>query len=146
MNCAINLPITKAGTCFIGFTRANSSVNCSFLSKSIALLRFLEQRLDFCNCLSSCACFIHRLLLAGMLVPEEWIGTILIAGLPFPYKPMIMQIKNYGAKTEYDSSSTLYGKKKNFHRKRNLNRTNVTNQPGYFIKDCPSKKDSKWSK
>lgn len=38
----------------------------------------------------------HKLSNVGMQVNDEWIGTILLVGLPDKYKPMIMGLENCG--------------------------------------------------
>lgn len=42
----------------------------------------------------------------GFTVSDEWIGTLLLAGLPDEYRPMIMGIENSGIPITADSIKT----------------------------------------
>lgn len=48
----------------------------------------------------------HKLSNIGLKVSDEWVGTILLAGLPDSYKPMIMGIESSGTPVTADSIKT----------------------------------------
>lgn len=48
----------------------------------------------------------HKLRGTGFDVSDEWIGTLLLAGLPEKYEPMIMGIESSGVKISSDSIKT----------------------------------------
>lgn len=48
----------------------------------------------------------HKLKGVGMDIPDEWIGTLLLAGLPDEYRPMIMGLESSGIKITADSVKT----------------------------------------
>lgn len=48
----------------------------------------------------------HKLVGINFSVSEEWIGTLLLAGLPDDYRPMIMGIENCGSKITGDFIKT----------------------------------------
>lgn len=45
----------------------------------------------------------HKLRSAGLKLDEEWVGSMMLAGLPEEYKPMIMGIQSSGMKITGDS-------------------------------------------
>lgn len=45
----------------------------------------------------------HKLNGLGFAVPDEWIGTLILAGLPIEYRPMIMGIESSGTVITTDS-------------------------------------------
>lgn len=75
----------------------------SGLSRRVGLLRTListrlvdcENMEDFVNRIITNS---HKLVAAGMAITDEWIGTLLLAGLSERYEPMIMAIENSGKK------------------------------------------------
>lgn len=58
---------------------------------------------DYVNKIMSSA---HRLRNIGFKVDDEWLGTLMLAGLPDVYKPMIMAIESSGVKICADSIKT----------------------------------------
>lgn len=83
----------------------------SGLTRRIGLLRLLiSTRLENCDSveefvntiISTC----HKLNGIGFKVDEEWIGSILLAGLSEEYKPMIMGLESSGMKITGDSIKT----------------------------------------
>ena len=48
----------------------------------------------------------HKLKGLGFDVPDEWVGTLMLAGLPDEYKPMIMGIESSGTAITADSIKT----------------------------------------
>ncbi|XP_011312411.1 homeobox protein 9 [Fopius arisanus] len=50
----------------------------------------------------------HKLRGVGFTVQEDWLGTLLLAGLPEDYKPMIMAIENSGIRISADSIKTRF--------------------------------------
>lgn len=71
------------------------------LSRRVGLLRTLiTTRLDDCENMED---FVNRIILnahklrgAGMVINDEWVGTLLLAGLGSKFEPMIMAIENSG--------------------------------------------------
>uniref|UniRef100_A0A2H1WMQ1 SFRICE_037191 n=1 Tax=Spodoptera frugiperda TaxID=7108 RepID=A0A2H1WMQ1_SPOFR len=48
----------------------------------------------------------HKLRNIGFIVDDEWLGTLMLAGLPEIYKPMIMAIESSGVKISADIIKT----------------------------------------
>lgn len=72
----------------------------SGLNRRIGLLRTLittklddSQSVDYVNCIIGTA---HKLKEVGMEINNEWIGALMLAGLPESYKPMILGLENSG--------------------------------------------------
>lgn len=78
------------------------------LSRRVGLLRALvttrleqcEGMEDYVNRIISIA---HKLHQANMLIDDEWIGTLLLAGLGSKYAPMIMALESSGIKISADT-------------------------------------------
>lgn len=83
----------------------------SGLSRKVGLLKDLINTTletsssieDYVNKIMSSA---HRLRNIGFRVDDEWLGTLMLAGLPDVYKPMIMAIESSGVKICADSIKT----------------------------------------
>lgn len=83
----------------------------SGLSRKVGLLRdLINTSLDSCanveeyvNKIMSTA---HKLRNIGFKVEDEWLGTLMLAGLPEIYKPMIMGIESSGIKISSDFIKT----------------------------------------
>lgn len=83
----------------------------SGLMRRVGLLRMLvttklescESIEDYVNKIISTA---HKLSCAGMEINDEWIGTLLLAGLNERYEPMIMAIESSGIKISSDQIKT----------------------------------------
>lgn len=108
------------------------------LSRRVGLLRkLISTKLDECSSVESYVNEIistaHKLNGIGLKVTEEWVGTLLLAGLSDHYKPMIMGIESCGMKISGDSVKTkilqdvkldesdavaFYGGKRRFQKKR----------------------------
>lgn len=81
------------------------------LTRRVGLLRTLittrledsENVEDYVNKIVGTA---HKLSNVGLIVSEEWVGTILLAGLSKEYEPMIMGIESSGVKVTGDSIKT----------------------------------------
>ncbi|XP_048481491.1 uncharacterized protein LOC105390889 [Plutella xylostella] len=58
---------------------------------------------SYVNKVISCA---HKLRNIGFLVDDEWLGTLLLAGLPETYRPMIMAMESSGVKISTDLVKT----------------------------------------
>jgi hypothetical protein len=81
------------------------------LSNKISLLRTLiTTRLEACanveEYVNKIVSTAHKLNSLKLTVSDEWIGCILLAGLPEIYKPMIMGIESSGVKITADSIKT----------------------------------------
>ncbi|KAL0860331.1 hypothetical protein ABMA27_009736 [Loxostege sticticalis] len=112
----------------------------------------------------------HKLRNIGFLVDDEWLGTLLLAGLPEMYQPMIMAIESSGVAITADSvktkllqdvrnseSAALYvnkgkgnqtqGAKQAFNNKTSKGpRCFVCNKYGHISKYCRNKKKEQKSK
>ncbi|KAL0849649.1 hypothetical protein ABMA28_013903 [Loxostege sticticalis] len=112
----------------------------------------------------------HKLRNIGFLVNDEWLGTLLLAGLPEMYQPMIMAIESSGVAITADSvktkllqdvrnseSAALYvnkgkgnqtqGAKQAFNNKTSKGpRCFVCNKYGHISKYCRNKKKEQKSK
>lgn len=80
----------------------------SGLTRRVGLLRELTTaRLDNCSSISEYVNKIigtaHKLNSIKMKVDDEWIGSLLLSGLPEKFQPMIMAIESSGIKTTADS-------------------------------------------
>lgn len=89
------------------WTQLKNAFDDAGLSRRVALLRTLIMtRLDDCENINDYVCRIisnaHKLRGAGMEINEEWVGTLLLAGLGSKYEPMIMAIENSGVKISAD--------------------------------------------
>lgn len=81
------------------------------LSRRVGLLRALiTTKLDECSSMEE---FVHKIITtshkltnAGMKLNDEWIGTLLLAGLNSHYEPMIMAIESSGTKISSDAIKT----------------------------------------
>lgn len=108
----------------------------------------------------------HKLKGTGMEVDDEWLGTLLLAGLGEEYKPMIIAMESSAAKISSDliktkllqeigtgcgeqsnalytrGNSKRYPKKKfnsNANSKGNSKLCYVCDQPGHFARECKKK-------
>lgn len=89
----------------------NKAFEDTGLTRRVGLLRTLiTTRLedsksveDYVNKIVSTA---HKLSGVGLSVSDEWVGTILLAGLPIEYEPMIMGIESSGVSVTGDSIKT----------------------------------------
>ena len=137
----------------------------SGLTRRIALLKTLittklNQSVEqYVNSIISTA---HKLDGIGLKVSDEWIGCILLAGLPDEYKPMIMGLENSGLKISADmvktkilqevkvenfqdfEESNAMVAKRNFRKsqKGKLNSFRCFNcdGEGHYARNCPKKK------
>lgn len=80
----------------------------SGLTRKVSLLRALvSTQLDRCKNAEEYVNVIittaHKLNGVGFKVPDEWVGTLLLAGLPDEYRPMIMGLENSGTAVTADS-------------------------------------------
>jgi len=83
----------------------------SGLTRRVSLLRTLiTTKLEDCGSVETFVDKIittaHKLSGCGLEVSDEWIGTLLLAGLPEQYKPMIMGIESSGIKITADAIKT----------------------------------------
>jgi transposase InsO family protein len=88
--------------------RLESTFEDSGLTRKVGLLRTLvttrldnsESVDDYINTVITTA---HKLNNLNLAVPDEWVGTLLLAGLPDEYRPMIMGIESSGIRITADS-------------------------------------------
>jgi len=83
----------------------------SGLTRKVGLLRILiTTRLENCDSVEDFVNKIittaHKLTNLGLEVKDEWVGTILLAGLPDHFQPMIMGIESSGIPITADSIKT----------------------------------------
>lgn len=104
----------------------------------------------------------YKLKSVGMDISDEWIGTLLLAGLPDEYKPMIMGLESSGIKITADAVKTkilqdvkdntidsnetaMFGKNK-FSKRSSFNKKSVRcyecNGFGHYAKECRAKKQN----
>ena len=84
----------------------------SGLTRRVTLLRSLTTaRLDNFDSMEEYVNFVistsHKLNGIKFVVSDEWIGTLLLAGLPEHYRPMIMGVESSGVQISSDSIKTL---------------------------------------
>lgn len=105
----------------------------------------------------------YKLKSVGMDISDEWVGTLLLAGLPDTYKPMIMGLESSGIKITADAvktkilqdvkndsienaESAMFGKNGKSGKRNSFNKKSVRcfecNKHGHFARDCRSKKQS----
>lgn len=93
------------------WTNLEHAFDDSGLTRRVALLRDLitttldssKSIEDYVNKIMSTA---HKLRNINFDVNDEWLGTLMLAGLPETYKPMIMGIESSGVKISSDSIKT----------------------------------------
>lgn len=144
----------------------------SGLTRKVGLLRDLvNTTLDSCasveEYVNKIVTTAHRLRNIDFNVDDEWLGTLMLAGLPEQYKPMIMGLESSGVKINTDSiktkllqevkestNSVLYTKhrptfKNNYHNNLSNNtqyskskgpRCFNCNRYGHISKNCNNKK------
>lgn len=83
----------------------------SGLSRKVGLLKdLINTSLDSCASIeeyvNKIMCTAHKLRNINFKVDDEWLGTLMLAGLPDDYKPMIMGIESSGLKITSDFIKT----------------------------------------
>lgn len=81
------------------------------LTRRVGLLRTLiTTKLEDCSSVEEYVNRIittaHKLTSVGLMVSDEWVGTILLAGLPNRFEPMIMGIESSGTAVTADAVKT----------------------------------------
>ncbi|KMQ91985.1 gag-pol polyprotein [Lasius niger] len=135
----------------------------SGLTRRVGLLRKLvTTQLDKCRSIEEYVTQIittaHQLNSVGLEVKDEWIGTLLLAGLPESYKPMIMGLESSGTPITGDSIKTkllqevrsdnqgvkgqnhetaFYGKRVQSKRPKGKFKCYTCNEIGHFSSQCP---------
>lgn len=132
------------------------------LSRRVGLLRILiNTKLDECNSMEQYVDKIvttaHKLRNAKFDISDEWIGTLLLAGLTEDYRPMIMAIESSNEKISSDSIKTKLlqdteamndGSKAMFSRKMKQKPTASVKcfecgKEGHYARDCSARKKSR---
>lgn len=104
----------------------------------------------------------HKLRNIGMQVADEWLGTMMLAGLPSDYEPMIMGIESSGIKITADfikakiiqdvrnvganGEVALFGKRSNRgqpSKGKSNGKCFECDKVGHFARNCPEKKNKK---
>lgn len=141
--------------------KLKSAFQDSGLTRRVGLLRQLITA-SFAACgsveeyVSQIVSTAHKLKEVDMPVSDEWVGTLLLAGLPEEYAPMIMGIESSGVKITGDaiktkllqdvkkpkesSDAAFLAAKKKFHKKRM--RCFNCNRIGHIAADCNKKKQT----
>ena len=141
--------------------KLKASFEDSGLTRKVSLLRTMATtRLEKCSSVDDYVNEIvttaHKLSGLGFPVSDEWVGTLLLAGLPEEYRPMIMGIESSGmaitadaiktkilqdvkdARTSKnsDNQNAFFAKK---NKKAVLSRCYNCNARGHFANRCPNK-------
>ncbi|KMQ83552.1 retrovirus-related pol polyprotein from transposon tnt 1-94 [Lasius niger] len=103
--------IQNAGTAKEVWEKLQASFEDSGLTRKVSLLRTMATtRLEKCNSVEDYVNEIittaHKLSGLGFPVSDEWVGTLLLAGLPEEYRPMIMGIESSGMTITADAIKT----------------------------------------
>lgn len=103
--------IQSASTAKEVWDRLKTAFEDSGLTRKVSLLRTLvTAQLEKYNSVEEYVNEImttaHKLDGLGFNVPDEWVGTLMLAGLPDKYKPMIMGIESSGTAITADSIKT----------------------------------------
>lgn len=103
--------IQSATTAKEVWDRLQAAFEDSGLTRKVSLLRTLvTSQLENYNSVEEYVNIImttsHKLDGLGFKVPDEWVGTLMLAGLPDEYKPMIMGIESSGIAVTADSIKT----------------------------------------
>jgi len=104
----IYVHVQNASTCKEVWQSLEQAFDDSGLYRRVALLRDLITTTlessrsvdDYVNKIMSTA---HKLRNIKFNVDDEWLGTLMLAGLPEAYKPMIMGLESSGIKISADS-------------------------------------------
>lgn len=103
--------VQSANTCKEVWDSLQQAFDDSGLYRRVALLRDLITTTldssrtvdDYVNKIMSTA---HKLRNIKFEIDDEWLGTLMLAGLPETYKPMIMGLESSGIKISADSIKT----------------------------------------
>lgn len=160
--------VQSATTCKEVWDNLEQAFDDSGLYRRVALLRDLITTTldssksvdDYVNKIMSTA---HKLRNIKFNIDDEWLGTLMLAGLPEAYKPMIMGLESSGIKISADSiktkllqevqcseSTAFFTRNKAVHKSHNITKVNKgprcfkCNKHGHFAKNCraPNKKNS----
>lgn len=165
----IYVHVQNATTCKEVWESLEQAFDDSGLYRRVALLRDLITTTlessrsvdDYVNKIMSTA---HKLRNIKFDIDDEWLGTLMLAGLPEVYKPMIMGLESSGIKISADSikskllqevqssdNSAFFTRKKVIQRNQNDStkankgpRCYNCNKHGHFAKNCraPKKKNT----
>lgn len=163
----IYVHVQSATTCNEVWKCLEQVFDDSGLYRRVALLRDLitttlesSQSVDvYVNKIMSTA---HKLRNIHFNVDDEWLGTLMLAGLPETYKPMIMGLESSGIKINADSiktkllqevqcseDSAFFAKKKSNHENQHKNMSNKgprcfnCNKRGHLAKECRTQRKKK---
>lgn len=162
--------VQSATTCKEVWASLQQAFDDSGLYRRVALLRDLITTTldssrnvdDYVNKIMSTA---HKLRNINFDIDDEWLGTLMLAGLPDTYKPMIMGLESSGIKISADSiktkllqevqcseSTAFFTRKTAIHAHHNTAKVHNhkgprcynCNKHGHFAKNCraPKKKNS----
>jgi hypothetical protein len=100
--------IQEATTAKEVWTNLENAFNDSGLTRRVGLLRdLITTTLNGCHNIeeyvSKVMSTAHKLRNIGFKVDDEWLGTLLLSGLPETYQPMILAMESSGVKISADS-------------------------------------------
>lgn len=103
--------VQEASTAKQVWTKLEKVFDDSGLSRKVGLLRdLITTTLDNCSSVedyvSKVMTTAHKLRNINFVVGDEWLGTLLLAGLPDYYKPMIMALESSGVSITADYVKT----------------------------------------
>lgn len=103
--------VQSANTCKEVWQCLQQAFDDSGLYRKVALLRdlittTLENSRDVDDYVTKIMSTAHKLRNIKFNIDDEWLGTLMLAGLPETYKPMIMGLESSGIKINADSIKT----------------------------------------
>lgn len=162
-----NVHIQEAATVKDVWDKLKLTFKDSGLTSKVGLLRSLIT-MNLENCISvedyvnNIISTAHKLTSIGFKISDEWIGTLLLAGLPDEYKPMIMGIESSGIAITGDSikikllqdvkvikannESAFYSNKNSYNKNKDRGfkgkniRCYKCNQYGHKANECPERR------
>jgi hypothetical protein len=108
---SIYVHISKASTAQEAWKNLQAAFEDSGLTRKVGLLRKiittkLETSGSMDKYVSDIMSTAHQLTSIGFEINQEWLGTVLLAGLPERYQPMIMALESSGIQITGDSIKT----------------------------------------
>lgn len=167
LDTSIYTPVRGKETCFEVWNALKNLYEDNGYMRKIGLLRkLISLRYENCNSMEAYVSDVietsRRLSSTGFKINEEWIGSLLLAGLLEKFSPMIMAIEHSGIEITSDriksklldiekdseiTTANAFAGKANFNKRvsssgaKNDNRKQIIcykcKQPGHFKNECP---------